>query len=488
MPQFNQIDAARNIDQSLSAGTYLSGLDGVAERNRVKQEKQQKIANAVQLAMQRLGHVGNKATVSEDGVVDMNFNPFNNIKAERSDFGKFFDPTKPQGINSTAEIQEKGTETMAALVSGVASKQPIGTGGIAGVWNQASPLPGQIAQILGTGGTSNTPDYGKLIADMVEKNIAVSGRKDIAGNFNVTSGLTLNATDATKTTTTKNSEVTDAHNDYSVRNLEAAAILEKAFGIDNGPVAKMLEQKYKTIANTDMANSTDGTTQTATAGVIGGSSQMSIGFGTSVGNSTSISTSVSGPTNSKQDYENDFQDIATVGAAGNNVVQSTKLQFDTNNQIKPGSLAILRTKSWIGTGSGQNVDLVLHDLRNPKQNERTIKSEMGGRIRSLVAMAINSGLPITFNGKVYPTGQTPSNKEIDDYIYNRIFNLGQDKTEREFLKFGGNTIKLGGKEVGDGQGKTGAVLPAFRLADVDPAYLSNDQISSLLQALGANKK
>jgi hypothetical protein len=358
MPQFNQINNNASFDQSLMSQSYIDGLGAVAERRSKERERQAKMINAVKLAMDRLGVVGNKAYVNEDGVIDARFNTFDGRKkyGEETNFGYTADKV---GKNTTASLVDNGGNAALANIAAMNAQQPIGsTNGILPLFNSVTQTGGGAGSIIQLGKqgmqqvlqqpTPQPPVTQQQAPGAQQTTNAITGllkahqsavgkTANLTASYGAQSGLNMQSQLGTLTTTEQGSKVTDASSDLSVSALESSAILEQAILGGGGPIAEALKNKYETIKSADKARSSDGVTQSLTAGNYSVGSTVSVNGSVGVGQSVNInnSSNLSGPTNTPTGSKSDIfieSGLDNTGNAPHKIAR--KAVFDSNNTIE----------------------------------------------------------------------------------------------------------------------------------------------------------
>lgn len=319
MPQFNQINNNASFDQSLMSQSYIDGLGAVAERRSKERERQAKMINAVKLAMDRLGVVGNKAFVNEDGVIDARFNTFDGRKkyGEDTDFSYTGDHNgRGPGTFSESALVNPGGDEALDRVSKMNAQQPIGSGnGILPIYNTTTGTIQPAGSLVKIGIQNlqqqqqqqpqqpqqpqkpppSTADQVKALLDTYMQTTKSDGNNTNV-SWNQSNRLGFQQKYGVNKETTKNSKVTDASADMGFAALESSAILEQAILGTAGPIAEALKNKQNTVMRRDAAITTDGVTNDLTAGEFNVSSDVSIGGSVGVGQTTTISNS----TNIKQ--------------------------------------------------------------------------------------------------------------------------------------------------------------------------------------------
>lgn len=357
MPQFNQINNNASFDQSLMSQSYIDGLGAVAERRSKERERQAKMINAVKLAMDRLGVVGNKATVSEDGIIDAKFNTFDGRKKYGEDTDFSYTNNKV-GKNTTASLVDNGGNAALANIAAMNAQQPIGsTNGILPLFNSVTQTGGGAGSIieLGKKGMQQVQEQPTAIPTETQQQqgvqqttnavtgllkahqSAVGKTANLTASYGAQGGLNHASQLGTLTTTEQVSKVTDASKDLSVSGLESSAILEQAILGASGPIAEALKNKYETIKEADKARSSDGTTQSLTAGNYSVGSNVSVNGSVGVGQSINInnSSNLSGPTNTPTGTKRSILIESGLDALGKNPhTMSREAFFDSNGIIQ----------------------------------------------------------------------------------------------------------------------------------------------------------
>lgn len=435
MPQFNQINNNASFDQSLMSQSYIDGLGAVAERRSKERERQAKMINAVKLAMDRLGVVGNKAFVNEDGVIDARFNTFDGRKdGETTDFGY---TANKVGKNTTASLVDNGGNAALANIASMNAQQPIGstngilplfnsvtqTGGGAGsiiqlgkqgmqqVQQQPTTLPSGTQQQQGVQQTTNA-----ITGLLKAHQSAVGKTANLTASYGAQGGLNHASQLGTLTTTEQGSKVTDASKDLSVSALESSAILEQAILGTGGPIAEALKNKYETIKSADKARSSDGTTESLTSGNYSVGSTVSVNGSVGVGQSVNInnSSNLSGPTNTPTGST--FGVSLSHGKTPQGGVYSTPLQFSTNPQGQVVNAGILN--GVVSTGKrNANVSLSLGDL---SANKDKVANYYKQNFNILTQYDANQEITFPNGKKIKVADFQNMKKSADDELKNAI--------------------------------------------------------------------
>lgn len=478
MPQFNQINNNASFDQSLMSQSYIDGLGAVAERRSKERERQAKMINAVKLAMDRLGVVGNKAFVNEDGVIDARFNTFDGRKkyGETTDFGY---ADNNVGKNTTASLVDNGGNAALANIAAMNAQQPIGsTNGILPLFNSVTQTGGGAGSIIqlgkqgmqqvqqqpttlppGTQQQQGVQQTTNAVTGLLKAHQSAVGKTaNLTASYGAQSGLTMASQLGTLTTTEQGSKVTDASKDLSVSALESSAILEQAILGVGGPIAEALKNKYETIKAADKARSSDGTTQSLTSGNYSVGSTVSVNGSVGVGQSVNInnSSNLSGPTNTPTGST--FGVALSHGTNPQGGVYSTALQFSTNPQGQVVNANILN--GVVSTGKqNANVSLSLGSL---KTNKAGIANYYKQNFNILTQYDANE--EITFpNGKKikvadFQNMSQSANKELKDAIDGALTKVGNGQG-RAIVATGpdGTEFAFGVVDPGQSKGKNSVV-------------------------------
>lgn len=403
MPQFNQINNNASFDQSLMSQSYIDGLGAVAERRSKERERQAKMINAVKLAMDRLGVVGNKATVNEDGVIDANFNTFDGRKkyGEDTDFGY---TANKVGKNTTASLVDNGGNAALANIAAMNAQQPIGsTNGILPLFNTVTQTGGGAGSIIQLGKqgmqqvlqqpvpqppvtqqqTQGVQQTTNAITGLLKAHQSAVGKTaNLTASYGAQSGLNMSSQLGVLTETEQGSKVTDASKDLSVSALESSAILEQAILGTGGPIAEALKNKYETIKSADKARSSDGTTQSLTAGNYSVGSNVSVNGSVGVGQSVNInnSSNLSGPTNTPTGTKRSILIESGLDALGKSPhTMSREAFFDNNGKIQN----VNNFENVVSTGKyGVNLAKITRD--RDKENE--VMRSFEGNFSNIIKM------------------------------------------------------------------------------------------------------
>lgn len=517
MPQFHQIDNSKNVDVSLVASSYLDGLGEVARRRQLAAQQQAKVANAMKLAMDRLGIKGAQGAVDEDGAfVGSNFNPYNPTRGEKTNYGKSFSPDMPKGTNSEGKLLEYDAQKIGSLASALASIQPVGTGGIGVPWNQGQVITNQMNPVLQQQqqyhqqqqsqqsqqpqSPLGNPTLNNTIQGLLktyQQSLGSSASSNIQAGTNFSSASSMNAKDGTLTTTTKNSEITDYHDGVTNRSLDAAALMESAFGIQDGPAAKAIAARQATIKSTDLANSTDGKTQQITAGELSGSSSMNVGANVGVGQSTSISTSTttnlpSANTSNSSISATYIDDEQIDPQTGQKSLLSSNFNIDFDANDKLINKSQLLNKTFFGNQKTLNFDnnnkntIVTQLQKNPGTPRRVpfINNTISTLMQTLTA-----GATVTINlgaagKKQFTVSSNPAdNKLLSDTLAERIAETTKSLSgggALPLLEFDGTVINIGSKAKGSN------VFLGLQLGDIGQNLQNKAGVNLLLNNLGVD--
>lgn len=401
MPQFNQINNNASFDQSLMSQSYIDGLGAVAERRSKERERQAKMINAVKLAMDRLGVVGNKAYVNEDGVIDARFNTFDGRKdGETTDFGY---TANKVGKNTTASLVDNGGNAALANIAAMNAQQPIGsTNGILPLFNSVTQTGGGAGSIIqlgkqgmqqvqqqpttlppGTEQQQGVQQTTNAVTGLLKAHQSAVGKTaNLTASYGAQSGLNMASQLGTLTTTEQGSKVTDASKDLSVSALESSAILEQAILGTGGPIAEALKNKYETIKAADKARSSDGTTQSLTAGNYSVGSNISVNGSVGVGQSVNVnnSSNLSGPTNTPTGTKRSILIESGLDALGKNPhTMSREAFFDSNGIIQ-------NVNNFVNVVSTGKYGVNLAKITRDRDKENEVMRSFEGNFSNIIKM------------------------------------------------------------------------------------------------------
>jgi hypothetical protein len=445
MPQFNQINNNASFDQSLMSQSYIDGLGAVAERRSKERERQAKMINAVKLAMDRLGVVGNKATVNEDGVIDARFNTFDGRKTlgEETDFGyKGKHKDRGPGTFSESVLVNPGGDEALDRVAKMNAQQPIGSGGgIMPIYNTTTGTI-QPAGTLVKIGVQNlqqqqqqqqpqqqpqqppsTSDQIKSLLDTYMQTTKSDGNNTNV-SWNQSNRLGFQQQYGVNKETIKNSEVTDANRDMGFAALESSAILEQAILGTSGPIAEALKNKHNTITRRDTAISTDGVTNDLTAGTFNVSSDVSIGGSVGVGQTTTINNSTNikqpGPTTTNG-TQLDLGIESGLKPDGSPYAKTISTYFDQNDNLQNPSIL----ENVVSTGGFGANNAIFSKLKDPN-NANKIKNYYQTPFFNMIDM-VPDGKEIVIGGKKITKNGSNFIKELKDAIGNSYTDIVDKK-------------------------------------------------------------
>jgi hypothetical protein len=509
MPQFNQINNNASFDQSLMSQSYIDGLGAVAERRSKERERQTKMINAVKLAMDRLGVVGNKAFVNEDGVIDARFNTFDGRKkyGETTDFGY---ADNNVGKNTTTALVDNGGNAALANIASMNAAQPIGSpNGILPLFNSVTQTGGAAGSIIQLGrqgmqqvlqqptttppaAQQQTVPTGTQQQQGVQQTTnaitgllkgyqsAVGKTANLSASYGGQGGLNMTSQQGVLTTTQQGSKVTDANPDLGTAALESSAILEQAILGSGGPIAEALKNKYETIRSADKARSSDGTTESLTSGNYSVGSTVSVNGSVGVGQSVNInnSSNLSGPTNTPTGST--FGVALSHGTNPQGGVYSTPLQFSTNPQGQVVNANILN--GVVSTGKqNANVSLSLGSL---KTNKADIANYYKQNFNVLTQYDANE--EITFpNGKKikvadFQNMSQSANKELKDAINGALTKVGNGQG-RAIVATGPDGTEFAFGVVDPGQSKGKNIVVGVTTNKIGNKFLDKARFDGLIQ-------